>query len=81
VSVDPISTASVITIPMRTIYGAIAVLLDVAALWSIWRSPSHSRRAKTFWTVAVILLPMLGALGWLLLGRERRRPPSPDADS
>jgi len=66
---------------MTTIYAIIAAILDVAALWSIWRSASHSRRAKTFWTVAVILLPGLGALGWLTLGRERRRPPSTDTDS
>ena len=66
---------------MTTIYAAVAAILDVGALWSIWRSPAHSRRAKSFWTVAVILLPGLGALGWFALGRERRRPPSTDADS
>jgi hypothetical protein len=66
---------------MTTIYAAVAALLDVAALVSIWRSPAHSRRAKTFWTVAVILLPGLGAVGWLALGRERRRPPSTHTDS
>jgi hypothetical protein len=65
---------------MTRLYAPIAILLDLAALWSIWRSPSHSRRAKTFWTVAVILLPILGALGWLILGRERRRPPSTHPD-
>jgi hypothetical protein len=66
---------------MTTIYAAVAAILDVGALWSIWRSPAHSHRAKGFWTVAVILLPGLGALGWLLLGRERRRPPSTHTDS
>jgi heme A synthase len=63
---------------MQTLFAILTVLLDVAALWSIWRSPVHARKAKTFWTIAVILLPIIGALGWLTLGRERRRPPSPD---
>lgn len=63
---------------MRTLFAIVAVLLDAAALWSIWRSSMHARKAKTFWTIAVILLPILGALGWLTLGRERRRPPSTD---
>jgi phospholipase D-like protein len=66
---------------MTTIYAVVAAILDVGALWSLWRSPAHSRRAKAFWTVAVILLPGLGALGWFALGRERRRPPSTHTDS
>jgi RsiW-degrading membrane proteinase PrsW (M82 family) len=63
---------------MRTLLTIVTVLLDAAALWSIWRSPMHARKAKTFWTIAVILLPIIGALGWLTLGRERRRPSSTD---
>ncbi len=63
---------------MHTLLTILTVLLDIAALWSIWRSQVHARKAKTFWTVAVILLPIFGALGWLTLGRERRRPPSTD---
>ena len=63
---------------MRTLLTILTVLLDIAAFWSIWRSPVHAHKAKTFWTIAVILLPILGALGWLTLGRERRRPPSAD---
>jgi hypothetical protein len=66
---------------MTTIYAVVAAILDMGALWSLWRSSAHSRRAKSFWTVAVILLPGLGALGWFALGRERRRPPSTHTDS
>jgi hypothetical protein len=33
----------------------------------------HSRRAKIIWTVISVLLPIIGPLGWFLLGRERRR--------
>ena len=54
----------------------VAVLCDLAALYSIWHSPVHSRKAKGLWTTIVVLLPFLGALGWVTLGRERRRPPS-----
>lgn len=52
---------------------ALAVLVDVLALVSIWTSTLHSARAKLLWTVIVALLPFLGALAWFPLGRERRR--------
>lgn len=51
----------------------VAVLLDVLALASIWTGRHHSRKAKILWTALVVVLPVLGALGWFLLGRERRR--------
>jgi hypothetical protein len=44
------------------------------ALTSIWRSSVHSGKSKTIWTVIVLALPLLGAIGWAALGRERRRP-------
>ena len=44
----------------------------VAALLSIWLSPHHARKAKVVWT-AIVLVPVLGPLGWFLLGRERKR--------
>jgi phospholipase D-like protein len=50
-----------------------AALIDAAAFSSIWHSPVHSRKAKGLWTGIVVLLPFLGALGWVVLGRERRR--------
>jgi hypothetical protein len=31
----------------------------------------HSRQAKVLWTVIVIVLPVLGPVGWFLLGREK----------
>jgi Phospholipase_D-nuclease N-terminal len=43
-------------------------------LTSIWRSAAHSGKSKTIWTVIVLALPFLGAIGWAALGRERRRP-------
>jgi hypothetical protein len=58
----------------RTAAIVVALVLDVAAFASIWRSTAHGRRAKIFWTIAVVCIPALGALGWFALGRERRRP-------
>ena len=45
---------------------------DVAALTSIWRSHVHAVRAKLIWTGLVAVLPVLGAIAWFALGRERR---------
>jgi hypothetical protein len=53
---------------------AVTVAADLAALYSIWHSPVHSRKAKGLWTSIVLVLPIAGALGWLALGREHRRP-------
>jgi len=52
---------------------AVVVLVgaDVAALTSIWRSRVHALRAKLIWTAVVAVLPVLGAIAWFALGRER----------
>jgi hypothetical protein len=47
--------------------------VDLLALAFIWRSPVHSTKAKVVWTIIVAVLPVLGALAWFPLGRERRR--------
>jgi hypothetical protein len=50
----------------------VIVLLEVGALVVLWRDRTRSQLAKVVWTVVVILLPVLGALGFLLnwaLGR------------
>jgi len=54
--------------------GAWAVLA-VLALASIWMGTRHGRSAKIVWTVIVVFVPVLGAVGWYLLGRERRKVP------
>ena len=43
------------------------------ALTSIWRGRAHSAKAKAVWTVIVVLVPVVGAAAWFILGRERRR--------
>ena len=53
-------------------FGATAIILLGASLLSIWLSPHHSPKAKTIWTV-IVFVPILGPLGWFLLGRERRK--------
>ena len=46
-------------------------------LWfaGAWMGTRHGRPAKIVWTVIVVVVPILGACGWYLLGRERRRVP------
>ena len=53
--------------------GVVIVVLDLLALVSIWRSTLHSTKARVVWTLIVAVLPVLGALAWFPLGRERRR--------
>jgi hypothetical protein len=52
--------------------GVVALILDVAALASIWKGRKHAMRAKLIWTVMVAVLPLLGAVAWFALGREPR---------
>jgi len=47
-------------------------LLAVLALRSVWTSSAHARRVKIIWS-AVVLIPLLGPIGWFVLGRDRRR--------
>ena len=49
-------------------------VLTVLALRSVWKSSGHARRVKVIWS-AVVLIPLLGPLGWFVLGRDRRRRP------
>ena len=52
--------------------GTAAVVLLVAALPSIWLGRRHSTKVKVIWTAIAILVPIIGPLAWLALGRERR---------
>lgn len=47
-------------------------LLAGFALRSVWKSRTHARRVKIIWSAAV-LVPLLGAVAWFALGKERRR--------
>jgi hypothetical protein len=59
--------------------GFTALVIDLIALASIWRSRGHSLKARLVWTAIVALLPVLGAGAWFVLGRQRRRSRSLDA--
>jgi phospholipase D-like protein len=50
---------------------ALAVLAALA-LRSVWKSRVHAKRVKIIWS-AVVLIPLLGPVGWFILGRDRRR--------
>ena len=50
---------------------AVLVLADVLAFASIWHSRAHSPKTKVLWTALVALLPVLGAMGWFVLGKGR----------
>lgn len=57
---------------MRVALTLIVLVLDVIAIVSILGAPVPRGR-RLGWTVAVVLLPLVGALGWLLRGRRTSR--------
>jgi hypothetical protein len=44
-----------------------------AAVLSIWLGRQRAPRVKLIWTVISLAVPVVGALGWFALGRERKR--------
>ncbi|HUF28497.1 MAG TPA: PLD nuclease N-terminal domain-containing protein [Gemmatimonadaceae bacterium] len=65
-------TTGILTLDRLSWAAVLVLLLDVAALTSIWRSRKHSRKARVIWTIIVAFLPLFGAVAWFALGRERR---------
>ena len=51
---------------------ALVVLVDALALLAIAASRAHARKVKVIWAVIVLLLPVVGGVAWLAIGRERR---------
>jgi heme A synthase len=54
----------------------IILVLDALALVQVWRDRRRSDLVKVLWTVAILLLPVIGVLGWAvnwLLGRAADR--------
>jgi hypothetical protein len=50
----------------------VMLLLEVGTLVLLWRDRTRSQTAKVVWTVVVVALPFVGALGFLVnwaLGR------------
>ena len=65
--------ASPLGLDVFTWIGAACFVATVLALTSIWRARSHSVKTKVIWTAIVVVLPIIGAVAWFFLGRERRR--------
>ena len=57
----------------RPLLVALVVLVDLLALLAIALSRAHAPKVKAIWAAIVLLLPVVGAIGWLAIGRERRR--------
>jgi len=51
---------------------ALVVVVDLLALVAIAASRSHAPKVKVIWAAIVLLVPIIGALGWLALGRAAR---------
>jgi Phospholipase_D-nuclease N-terminal len=46
---------------------------SAAALLSIWLGRHHAPRVKVIWSVLAVIVPVVGALAWFVLGRQRKR--------
>jgi hypothetical protein len=57
---------------LLTIGVLLLVVLFVAALVSILRSPNLSGTGKLLWVVVVFCLQLIGPLAWFLFGRSAR---------
>lgn len=76
---------------LRVVLGLLAVALYIYFIIDVARTPKAQARTlpKWLWLVLVIVLPILGGLIWLLLGktwpegggfRRKRGPTAPDDD-
>ena len=55
------------------LWGLLVLVADVFAIVNIFQSASDTGK-KVFWTVLVILFPMLGFLIWLFAGPRTQKP-------
>lgn len=46
---------------------AIIIVLDVLAIVQVWGRTTFDTASKVFWSVAVVVIPYVGAISWLLL--------------
>ena len=56
----------------RTWLVALVAVVDLLAIVAIAASRAHAPKVKVIWSAIVLLLPVLGAVAWLAVGRERR---------
>jgi hypothetical protein len=75
------------------VYGVVTLVMLVYAVVDLTRTPGAQVRTlpKPLWYLVLLLLPLLGSVAWLFLGRARRdggasepappaRPVAPDDD-
>ncbi|EYD72197.1 PLD nuclease N-terminal domain-containing protein [Limimaricola hongkongensis] len=53
------------------ILGLIVFLLDLYAIWNVITS-STSTAKKVIWTLAILILPVLGLIVWFFMGPRGR---------
>jgi len=56
----------------RGLFGLVVLIADVYAILNIFQSPASTDR-KVLWTVIVIILPVLGFIGWFFFGPRTNR--------
>jgi hypothetical protein len=54
-----------------TFGGIIAFVIFVITVVSIARNPNHGFLGKTIWIIVAFVLPVLGAILWMIFGRGR----------
>jgi hypothetical protein len=55
---------------MYTILSLIILVLDIWALVQVWKGTADNQN-KILWTVVIVLLPILGLIGWYVWGRGK----------
>jgi len=61
------------SIGYNSILGLVVLVADIWAIINIFNS-SVSNEKKLIWTIAVVLLPVLGLILWFFLGPRDRKP-------
>ena len=63
----------IMSIGYNSILGLLILAADIWAIINIFQS-SVSNEKKLIWTIAVVLLPVLGLILWFFLGPRDRKP-------
>ncbi len=58
----------------------LAVVIYALIDCAVTKKEDAKHLPKVAWIVLIVLFPLLGSVGWLLAGRNRRRPGAPGGD-
>jgi hypothetical protein len=61
----------------RALPFVLLVALTVFALVDAIMTPKDQVRAKGLWVAAIVLLPLVGPVAWMVVGRRSRQAPGP----